>query len=654
MGNLTTMERIRKYFSPLVIVFLLLIIIYEAQINWRTYAKPWLKDNKGYMYVSSPQRSAILISDRERAQFVRWLDAFLPEDAAIVLPPEMVLFSSQSIMQNFLYPRAILACCGSDDELCQKCLNDPDHYILSVNSFPSREEQPGKVLVFYPQATNSLRGVYVPEGISAQLSMPESLKYGKTTPISIHALLIDILVIGLLFLLGGLFVEVIFKIPNWGDLSEYSIPLSMGILSWGIFIFSYFGVPITLLMVFLLYSSSLVLSVTIYKNMYGIFPRLPNHPIAGSPRRWNFSDGVFLLLILFSIMVICVVAFIAIGRGYSTGDDIINWSFKGYAMVDSGTIWAGNRWGGHALAYPMNLPLSIGVFRLADGDAIPGSKFLYLLLTFSLLFGCYRFLIRNNVNKILAIMSMLALLLMPLFLFHATIGFANLPFTVYLVLGILHSLEGLWSSSKTEVLIGGILLALAAWTRPEGLFIGTVFLGFIYLSAVFIMKKKLTFQHVFLSFIPMVIIPGSWMFLLGRMAMGDDQIGNALKTIAGEMVAGKVHFGALVVLARYAMDTFIAQRFFIMVFSVLVIILSMPVTSWHRDKFKLSFVLLDLLAFLLPAFMFLVASFSEEDFVIFLDQSFDRAYLPALTMTILAALLTITKKPTLATPWSDG
>jgi hypothetical protein len=626
------------------------IILYEAQINWQSYAKPWLKDNKGFIYVSSSQRSAILISDRERARFIRWLDAYLPEDATIVLPHETVLFSSQGIMQNFLYPRAILACCGSDDELCQKCLNDPNHYILAVNSFPLPEKQPGRVLVFYPQATNRLRGVYVPEGISSQLSLPDPLTYGKTTPISIQALLVDILIMGLLFLLGGLFVAALYPKLIWGDLFEYSIPLSMGILSWGIFIFSFFGIQITLLMVFLLYVSLFVFSIAIYRIRFGIFPRLPVLPVIDSSRRWNFIDGIFLFLIIFTFVVFCVVAIIAIGRGYSTGDDIVNWSFKGYAMVDSGTIWAGNRWGGHVLAYPMNLPLSIGMFRLADGDVIPGSKFLYLYLTFSLLFGCYRFLMRNNVNKIWAVMGLLALLLVPLFLFHATIGFANIPFTVYLVLGILHSLEGLWFSNKNEVLVGGLLFALAAWTRPEGLFSGIIFLGFIYLLAAYIMKKKFSFQLAFLSFIPMIIIPGSWMFLLGRTAMGNDQIGIALKTTMGELMAGKINFEALVILARYAQDTFITQRYIIMMFSIVILILSIPVTSWHRDKFKLTFVLLDVLAFLLPAFMFLVASFSEKDFVIFLDQSFDRAFLPALTMTILAALLSMTRKPTSAVP----
>jgi hypothetical protein len=484
--------------------------------------------------------------------------------------------------------------------------------------------------------------------------MPDPLTYGKTDPISVQALLTDILIMGLLVLLGSFFVAILFKAPNWSDLFEYSIPLSMGILTWGIFICSFLGIKISLFMVVLLYIGLLVFSIAAYRIRYGIFPMLPAFPVVGPLRRWKFTDGVFLLLILFAIAVFCAIAFIAIGRGYSTGDDIINWSFKGYAMVDSGTIWAGNRWGGHVLAYPMNLPLSIGIFRLADGDVIPGSKFLYLSLTFSLLFGCYRFLLRNNINKIWAVMGMLALLLIPLFLFHATIGFANLPFTVYLVLGILHSLEGIWSSNKTEVFVGGLLLALAAWTRPEGLFFGTIFLGFIYLLAVFIMKKKFSFQLASLSFIPMVIFPGSWMFLLGRTAMGDDQIGNALKTTMGDLLTGNLNFEALFILARYAQKTFIAPSYIILAFSVLITILSVPVTRWYRDKFKLSFVLLDVLAFLLPAFMLLVASFSEEDFVIFLDQSFDRAYLPALTMTILAALLSMSGNPTRAIPSTEG
>ena len=638
-------SKLQAYWKHFVLLGLLSIIIYQAQINWRDYIQPWFKDNKGYILVSSAQRTGILISDRERARFIRFLDTYLPEDAAIVIPPETVVFSSQSIMQNFLFPRAILACCGSDDALCQKCLNDPKNYILAVDSFPLPEEQPGRVLIPYPQATHNLRGVYVPQGLSDQLSLPDPLTYGKTTPISAEALGTDVFIIVMLFMLGGACVALILKNPTWGDLFELNIPLSMGILSWVLFLFSYFGIPLTLTLVVFLFCVLFAFVIILYRFKYGSCPRLPALTSGKLPLRWQDVNGVFALFIAVAIAVLGVITVLAIGRGYSTGDDIINWSFKGYAMVDSGTIWAAGRWGGHVFAYPMNLALSIGIFRLADGDTLPGSKFLYVLLTFSLLFGSYRFLLRNRVDRIVAIAGILALLLVPIIFMHATIGFANLPFTSYLILGILYSLEGVRGIKIPSIFLGGVLLALAAWTRPEGLLFGMVFLGLIYLLAIFVMKSKISIKLTLYSLLPMLIIPGSWMFLLGKLGLGDDQIGLALKALIKSNMSRVFNFESVGVLAQYAFTTFNNSYYVFLLFAVLVILISVPVTRWYQDKIKLSLALLDLMAFLLPAFMFFVASFNEANFVVFLDQSFDRAYLPALTLTMLAALLAASNKP---------
>jgi hypothetical protein len=102
---------------------------------------------------------------------------------------------------------------------------------------------------------------------------------------------------------------------------------------------------------------------------------------------------------------------------------------------------------------------------------------------------------------------------------------------------------------------------------------------------------------------------------------------------------GNFNLEAIVVLAQYAYKTFNSLYFVLLLFSVAVIIISIPLTKWYKNSFKLTLAFLDLLAFLLPAFMFFVASFNEADFVVFLDQSFDRAYLPAMTLTVLVALL---------------
>jgi len=313
-------------------------------------------------------------------------------------------------------------------------------------------------------------------------------------------------------------------------------------------------------------------------------------------------------------------------------------------MADSGTIWAAGQWGGHSLAYPMNLALSIGIFRLADGDIIPGSKFLYILLTFSLLFGCYRFLLRHQVDKIWAIAGVVGLLLIPLFFFHATTGLANLPFTTYLVLGVLYSLEGVRDSSISQTLLGSILLALAAWTRPEGILFGLVFLVLIYALAYFLMKSRIRSGIALASFLPMLIIPGSWIFLLGVKGMSSDQIGGALEAFVKESMRGHFHFDTIKVIIQYVYQTLMTVSFVYFIFTLVIVIVSIPLTRWYLDKFKLSLFILDVFAFLLPVLLFFIASFNESDFLLFLSQSTDRAFLPALTMTMLVAILAVTNK----------
>jgi hypothetical protein len=111
------------------------------------------------------------------------------------------------------------------------------------------------------------------------------------------------------------------------------------------------------------------------------------------------------------------------------------------------------------------------------------------------------------------------------------------------------------------------------------------------------------------------------------------------------MMSGHSNLEAVGVLAQYAFHTFNGIYFSLLLFAMAAIVISAPLTRWYQDKFRLSLALLDLMAFLLPAAMFFVASFDEANFVVFLDQSFDRAYLPALTLTMLVALLAVKYQP---------
>jgi hypothetical protein len=640
-----TLSKLSKF---LIFVALLVCISFQAFQAWKGIIKPWLRDHPSFILASAPDRGAIYYMGEDRARFMRFLDAYLPEDAEIVLPPRYVTFSNQSIMQNYLFPRAILSCFGEDLTLADKCLTDPQNFVLAVGDFPSAEQVPGRVFVAYPDGNKDLRGIYVPEGQVDALRVPSRTEYGKTLPVSIGALLTDVLVVGLLFLLGSVLVSLILGQPSGADLLELSIPLAAGSLTWLLFILSYCGIRLGLAMIFSAYFVLVLASFVTYYIIYKSFPRLAESSITRSLSSL-LADKNRAVLLLFGLTLALVAAmtFLTVANGYSDFDSIANWSLKGYAIAGTGSIWAGAKWGGHVLSYPLNLPLSISIFKLADGDLMPGSKFIYALLTVSLLVGAYRFLIRHAVSWSLALLGILMLLTTPVFFSNSISGLANLPFTAYLTLGVLHSLEGLNGQEIHETLLGGLLLAFAAWTRPEGILFALLLLGLLYALAILILKRRLRPRLWAASFLPVLIIPVSWIVLIGGRNMGEDQIGQAIQAFIGQALRGNLGLEGVVLIWDFARKSFadISHFGLIVGAALLLVLLCIPLTRWYRDRFRLVFIALTVLVFLLPAGMFFVAYFREKSFLDFLRQSFERAYLPALTMSMLSAMLALTNQP---------
>lgn len=197
------------------------------------------------------------------------------------------------------------------------------------------------------------------------------------------------------------------------------------------------------------------------------------------------------LLVLGTITIITSLAVIfAVGRSYSTWDAIAIWGIKGYGIVEGGTILSGRGWGAYGFSYPWNLPIQISFFRLLEGDMLPGSKLLFPMYYAALLLGSYAFLYRR-MEWIFAALGTLFLGTIPFLFEHATIGYANLPFTCYLVLGILLSLEGMSTDEPPRQFLGGMLLGLAVWTRPEGIFLVLTSIVSLVLVSRFLLNGKI-------------------------------------------------------------------------------------------------------------------------------------------------------------------
>lgn len=269
-----------------------------------------------------------------------------------------------------------------------------------------------------------------------------------------------------LFLLGFLLCKSLDPGVNGLEGLAMAFPMGGGLLTLATFLASWMGMRLDRLGISIVYSILVISLAGVYllrrRRAFGR-PEISWRGRAGrscSIRDYLYS-GVFLALALLA-------AYLAVGRSYSTWDAIAIWGIKGYAIAREGTFLAAGEWGSHGLSYPLNIPLQISFFSIWGSDSMPTSKLIFPAFYFSLLLRAYAFH-RQRLGMAPAFMAALALGTLPVVFEHATMGYANLPFATYIVFGVLALYEGSKMGSRSGLHLGGILLGMAVWTRPEGL-----------------------------------------------------------------------------------------------------------------------------------------------------------------------------------------
>jgi hypothetical protein len=353
------------------------------------------------------------------------------------------------------------------------------------------------------------------------------------------------------------------------------------------------------------------------------------------------------LILSFAAGLLGLSVALSIGTSYRLYDPVQIWSVKGYGISQEGTILAAENWGAHGLAYPLNVPLQISLFHTVDADYLPGSKLLYPLLGLSLCLATYTFLRRQKVDEGMAALASLFLGSVPIVFFHSTDGFANLPFTVYLVAGILWSLEGIQSRSTRQQVLGGLLLGLAAWTRPEGTLYCLGILGVLWVGRLAVRHGH--FALAALS-IPVAVIAGAWfVFTLTGRYMHGSNLDEGMSVFVAQILAGKIDLTAMWIIIRvFARGTiFPFQAMFPAIsatawgafFPIVLISLALGLRSFRpKDNPKGFMLFLQLLWVAgINLAIFYVRSYSRPGYEDFIERSFPRAFLPtAVLMLILA------------------
>ncbi len=364
----------------------------------------------------------------------------------------------------------------------------------------------------------------------------------------------DLLILGGLFLLGALIVFAILGKTDRLAWISLSLGLGAGVFSWSMFLLSWAGIPLNAGTVLGLYACLTLVAAILAWRTVRSKPVAGAAPASASSRTEVWLGRGFWVLIA---LLVLVVAFLSVGLSYFGWDDIANWVVKGYGIALQGSILAGREWGDNALSYPLNIPLLVAVFRLLDGNLLPGSKLLYPCFYAALLIGCYRFLIMHRINRWIASLGMLLLATTPIVFTHAYMGYTNLIFTFYLILGLIWCLEGMMRDSSRSALLGGLLLAIAVWTRPEGFVMAVAV--FAALALAWLLGSRKTYRWLILL-VPVGLVEGSW-FIFSRTQPAASATAFGLFDLAWRgLLADRIYWSAFYTILRFIVGQVIRFR----------------------------------------------------------------------------------------------
>jgi len=329
------------------------------------------------------------------------------------------------------------------------------------------------------------------------------------------------------------------------DLLALGFPLGAGLFTWLLFLMSWAGIRLSLL------SAAITCCLLIATALVvrAVRPCDPQAAVVGERSDHRPTDTTPRDLAIVSIILVgatACAAWLGVSRSYSGWDDMAIWAVKGYAIAREGSIWAAGSWGDHGLSYPLNLPLLIAVFRFG-GDALPASKLIFPFFYLSACAGCLRFWLQRGVAPRTAMLGAVCLASTPILFEHAALGYANLPYTAYLVLGIAEGTQGIAARDTRRQVLSGLLLGMAAWTRPEGIL---VIASVMFVMGVLAWRIRPRALRLVPWALPAVLAAGVWSVFTRFHASGG-QMQQAVEAALQAMGQGEFHLGALYYIVRF-------------------------------------------------------------------------------------------------------
>lgn len=447
--------------------------------------------------------------------------------------------------------------------------------------------------------------------------------------------LTSIVLLSLLTIGAALLVRRI--LPRIGKLEAIAVgfPLGAAMLTWLMFLLSRLGVPL---------QRGTIWAVALLLSLVPLWLTRP-WPSRDDLRRWLSlrslglqlrGDPAFVALILSVVALSGAALYTSIVFSYGSWDAAAIWAAKGYGISLERDIFAGELWGAHGLAYPLNLPLLITTFQSLSGDLLPASKMIFPLYLASAFLAIGAHAMRTVRPKWLVVAIVALFTTTPHVFLHGTIGYADLAHSSYLALGVLWAVEALHNGQRGPYLLSGLLFAFGAWTRPEG--IGYVVVLILTLSLAAFLAEGAR-PRIGLWLLPVVVVMSPWLSIsVGSMSGG--QIGGALRGFWPELLAGRLNLWELYLIPRLFLDRALDPVQWGVLWPVLVPVFVFSVGRLVPRRYPENFTLAAavFVSGLIPVGLFYIESYTRSDYQQLITRSFDRALLPAVLMLAYLAM----------------
>jgi len=450
----------------------------------------------------------------------------------------MWTLSNTHAMQFFLNPREIKNCTTIDCGTHFVGRENTYILIMGLSQFPGKiiQDQSENIRMH-----NDTWGVFGPEDGLGKGTPPVDLTSFEILATDIFLPLFSSL---LLIFIGYYFASMMFPgLPPWSRLG-IGYGFLMGVFSISGYIFLYLGWIENLTLSF-----SLLTGLSTMILIAALLTKKVQRAIITDLFAWGSTLDIWIILI---VILGGLYIFLAVGAGVHATDSYVLWSAKGAGLASEGLSGVLTR-GTNTTIYPLHIPVLIGMLMDTFGDTLPASKLIFPIYYLCLLLVIFEFL-KERSSSVLAGLSTLVLATMPVLARHARIGYANLPLTFYLVIGVIlfiRAISELNLISQRMLLFGsGIFFALAIWTRPEGSWI-VIGILIASLSCLLFSGELKRVHKIWLIVIAPFLVGVGWKVTSSKFYIGIAPVEGNLDKIIHQFSLSNFHQGEFVLILKY-------------------------------------------------------------------------------------------------------